>query len=61
MAGRMLLDRLIERYDFADFNRAAAHATSGDAIWVGSAFAAVTTAPAISPRSGWQLPAVTRI
>ena len=32
MAGRMPLDRLIARYDFADFNRAAADATSGAAI-----------------------------
>jgi hypothetical protein len=33
MAGRMPLDRLIARYDFADFNRAAADAaTSGGAI-----------------------------
>jgi hypothetical protein len=29
MAGRMLLEVLIARYDFADFNRAAADATSG--------------------------------
>jgi aryl-alcohol dehydrogenase len=32
MAGRMPLDRLITRYDFADINRAAADATSGAAI-----------------------------
>jgi Zn-dependent alcohol dehydrogenase len=32
LAGRMRLDRLIVRYDFADFNRAAADATSGAAI-----------------------------
>jgi len=32
MAGRMPLDRLIARYDFADFNRAAADTTSGAAI-----------------------------
>ena len=32
MAGRMPLDRLIARYDLADFNRAAAGATSGAAI-----------------------------
>src|SRR5207248_7154776 len=32
MAGRMQLDRLITRYDFADINRAAADATSGAAI-----------------------------
>ncbi|HWZ67908.1 MAG TPA: hypothetical protein VNW89_08775 [Stellaceae bacterium] len=32
MAGRMPLDRLITRYDFADINRAAAGATSGAAI-----------------------------
>ena len=32
MAGRMPLDRLIARYDFADINRAAADATSGAAI-----------------------------
>jgi Zn-dependent alcohol dehydrogenase len=30
--GRMPLDRLITRYDFADINRAAADATSGAAI-----------------------------
>jgi hypothetical protein len=32
MAGRMALDRLIMRYDFADINRAAADAISGAAI-----------------------------
>jgi len=32
MAGRMPLDQLITRYDFADINRAAADATSGAAI-----------------------------
>ena len=32
MAGRMPLDRLITRYDFAEVNRAAADATSGAAI-----------------------------
>src|SRR6516164_9199445 len=32
MAGRMQLDRLITRYDFADINRAAADASSGAAI-----------------------------
>ena len=32
MVGRMPPDRLIARYDFADFNRAAADATSGAAI-----------------------------
>jgi aryl-alcohol dehydrogenase len=32
LAGRMPLDRLIARYDFADFNRATADATSGAAI-----------------------------
>jgi aryl-alcohol dehydrogenase len=32
MVGRMPLDRLIMRYDFADINRAAADATSGAAI-----------------------------
>jgi aryl-alcohol dehydrogenase len=32
MAGRMPLDRLIARYDFADFCRAAADATSGAVI-----------------------------
>jgi aryl-alcohol dehydrogenase len=32
MAGRMPLDRLMQRYRFADFNRAAADATSGAAI-----------------------------
>jgi aryl-alcohol dehydrogenase len=32
MSGRMPLDRLITRYDFADINRAAADATSGVAI-----------------------------
>ena len=32
MAGRMPLDRLITRYEFADINRAAADATSGAAI-----------------------------
>jgi aryl-alcohol dehydrogenase len=32
MAGRMPLDRLITRYDFADINRAAADAISGAAI-----------------------------
>jgi len=32
MAGRMPLDRLIARYDFADFNLAAADAISGAAI-----------------------------
>jgi aryl-alcohol dehydrogenase len=32
MAGRMPLDRLITRYDFADINRAAADASSGAAI-----------------------------
>jgi hypothetical protein len=32
MAGRMPLDVFIARYDFADFNRAAADATSGAAV-----------------------------
>jgi hypothetical protein len=32
MAGRTPLDRLIARYDFADFNLAAADAISGAAI-----------------------------
>jgi aryl-alcohol dehydrogenase len=32
MAGRMPLDRLVTRYDFADINRAAADAASGGAI-----------------------------
>jgi len=32
MAGRMPLDRLITRYDFAEVNRAAADAASGAAI-----------------------------
>ena len=32
MTGRMLLDRLIPRYDFADINRVAADATSGAGI-----------------------------
>jgi hypothetical protein len=32
MAGRMPLDRRIARYDFADFNLAAADAISGAAI-----------------------------
>ena len=32
MAGRMPLDRLITRHDFADINRAAANATSGAAF-----------------------------
>jgi hypothetical protein len=32
MAGRMPLDRLIARYGFANFNRAAADVTSGAAI-----------------------------
>ena len=32
VAGRMPLDRLITRYDFADINRAAADAISGMAI-----------------------------
>ena len=32
MAGRMPLDRLVTRYDFAEVNRAAADATSGAAI-----------------------------
>ena len=32
MAGRMPLDRLVERYDFAEINRAAADATSGATI-----------------------------
>ena len=32
MAGRMPFDRLIARYDFADFNLAAADATSGAAM-----------------------------
>jgi Zn-dependent alcohol dehydrogenase len=32
MAGRMPLDRLITRYDFADINRAAADATSGQPV-----------------------------
>ena len=32
MVGRMPPDRLIARYDFADFNRAAADATSRAAI-----------------------------
>jgi aryl-alcohol dehydrogenase len=32
MAGKMPLDRLITRYDFADINRAAADATWGAAI-----------------------------
>ncbi len=32
MAGRMPLDRVITRYDFADINRAAADATSGTVI-----------------------------
>jgi hypothetical protein len=31
-AGRMPLDAFIARYDFADFNRTAADATSGAAI-----------------------------
>jgi hypothetical protein len=45
MAGKMPLDRLITRYDFADINRAAADATSGAAIKAGAAIAAVTAAP----------------
>jgi Zn-dependent alcohol dehydrogenase len=32
MTGRMQLDRIITRYDFAEVNRAAADATSGAAI-----------------------------
>jgi hypothetical protein len=32
MAGRMPFDRLIARYDFADFNIAAADAISGGVI-----------------------------
>ena len=32
MAGRMPIDRLITRYDFAEINRAAADAASGAAI-----------------------------
>jgi hypothetical protein len=32
MAGGMPLDMFIARYDFADFNRAAADASSGAAI-----------------------------
>jgi hypothetical protein len=32
LAGRVPLDVFIERYDFANFNRAAADATSGVAI-----------------------------
>jgi hypothetical protein len=55
----MPLDRLMGRYDFADFNRAAADATSGAAIKPASC-SAVTTVPAIS-RSGRRLPAVSRI
>jgi hypothetical protein len=60
MAGRMSFDRFIARYDFAD-NLAAADAISGAAI-TANAFAAVTTAAAISPtRPGRRLPAVSRI
>jgi hypothetical protein len=63
MAGRTPLDRLITRYDFADFNLAAADAISGAAIKpLASAVAAVTTAPPISlTRPGQRLPAVSRI
>jgi hypothetical protein len=58
----MRLDRLIARYDFADFDRAAAYATSGAAIKPVVTVSAVTTALEISPtRSPWRLPAVIRI
>jgi hypothetical protein len=49
IAGRMTLQRLIARYDFANINRAAADATPGVAIRPAVLFAAVTTEPAISP------------
>ena len=45
MAGRMPLDRLVTRYDFADINRAAADAISGAAIKPGAGLAAVRAAP----------------
>jgi hypothetical protein len=57
LAGRMTFDRLVARFDFADFNRAAANSISGDAI-----SATVTTALTIPPtRSQWRLPAIIRI
>jgi hypothetical protein len=61
MAGRMPLDRIIARDDFADFNFAAADGISG-AAKAASAVAEVTTAPAISPtHPGRRLPPVSRI
>jgi hypothetical protein len=61
MAGRTPLDRLIARYDFADFNVAAADAISGAAIKP-LVLLPVTTSPPISlTRLGRRLPAVSRI